>query len=109
VRIQSRNAEIAWLPFLDDTDANHRSVVQHPPTLQLLVRERVGEQLLRPFLGVMRQVESCVSFVFVKGKQIIVGRPCVRLQRRDDLLVCEVLCLVTVVLSAWVLMIEILR
>jgi hypothetical protein len=57
----------------------------------------------------MRQVESCVSFVFVKGKQIIVGRPCVRLQRRDDLLVCEVLCLVTVVLSAWVLMIEILR
>ena len=79
---------IAWLPFLDDADANHRSVVQHPPTRQLLVRERIGEQLLRPFLDVMRRVKSCVSLVFVKGKQIIVGRPCVRLQRRDDLLIC---------------------
>jgi hypothetical protein len=75
VRIQSRNAEIAWLPFVDDADANHRSVVQHPPTRQLSVLKGAGEQLLRPFLGGMRRVESCVSFVFVKGKQIIVGRP----------------------------------
>jgi hypothetical protein len=61
---------------------------KHPPPRQLSVLKSAGKQLLRPFLGVMRRVESRVSFVFVKGKQIIVGRPCLRLQRRDDPLVC---------------------